>query len=541
MTKFEVDTVSRRSWYALWAVFLLLLMWPAILNKGVFLFPDTSTYIRSADGAVVRLSGYTTHWSEALYRKYPQAVSNSSNENEKPSPVASAGADQNVLAGRSIYYGAALYVADYLGSFWIMAIAQAALVATASLLMARRLAGLDAGPNDLLPILLVPILTSAGFYTAFMMPDLLASLALAATAMIGLFWQGMPRKERTFWLAVLILALVSHSANILIVAIVSGCIIVFGRLGKRRLVQMPVLGALALAIISEVAFNEAIRFETGQPPVRPPFLIARLIDDGPGYSYLRDRCPTRPDLVLCRYLDRLPQPSDTFLWAEGNNGVFSVISPAEQRLLSSQENEFVLGVIRDHPVAVVKNSIGRFFNQLSSTGMMEFDGQLFDPQKLPVQIRSEYLQTGAAQNRIPVEFFSTTALLGVLLSGIGLVWIFWAHRKDSHRFRDQSILFGIVLLGILTNALVCGAISTPHDRYQTRLLWLVPLIFLSIVKSLVLLPPFMRAQNDPDKSQHKGKGEPGPNLIAFIAKVIRDSTTHRRSKILPKTVPGLSL
>ena len=526
-----MEIVSRRGWLALWAGFAVLLMWPAILNKGVFLFPDTSTYIRSADGAIVRLSGHTTHWSDALYRKYSHAVSNSSIERQNS--VISTGADQNVLAGRSIYYGVALYVADMLGSLWFMALAQVVLVASASVLMARRLAGLESRPSELLPILLVPIVTAAGFYTAFMMPDILAPLALGATAMIALFWTGMLRKERTFWFAVLVLALVSHSANILIVAIVSGCILVVGRFCKRRLSQLPVLVALTLAIISEVAFTEAIRYETGYPPVRPPFLTARLIDDGPGYSYLRERCPTKPNLVLCRYLERLPQPSDTFLWANGKTGVFSAISPADQQLLSSQEDTFVIGVILSRPAAVVKSSIDRFFDQLSRTGLMEFNGQLLDPQKLPPQIQNEYLRTSAAQNRIPVEFFSTVTLSGALLSAFGLAWILWAHRKDTDKMRDQSIFVFIVLLGLLVNALVCGAMSTPHDRYQTRLLWLIPLVFLSLVKSLILLPPFMRAQNDPYKSQHKGKSKPGPNQITFISKIIRNSTPDRRSQILP--------
>ncbi len=536
-----MEIASRRGWLPIWAGFVLLLMWPAILNKGVFLFPDTTTYIRSADGAVASFSGHTTRWSEVFYRQYPQAASNNSIQKETSSPVTSNDADRNVLAGRSIYYGAALYVADMLGSFWFMAFAQAALIAVASLLLARRLAGLEKGPVQLLPVLLVPMITAIGFYAAFMMPDFLASLALGATAMIGIFWPRMLRKERAFWFVVLVLALISHSANILIVSILSACILVFAIFRKQRLTQLPVLGALTIAIICEIAFTEAIRYQTGAPPVRPPFVTARLIDDGPGYFYLRDRCPTKPNLILCRYLDRLPVPSDTFLWAKGKNGVFSAIPPSEQQLLSSQEGAFVIGVARDRPMTVVKNSIARFFDQLSRTGLMEFNGQLFDPQKLPTDVQSEYLGTRAAQNRIPVVFFSNLAFAGFLISGLGLGWVLWAHRSDPDKLRDRSIFIGIILLGILVNAFVCGAMSTPHDRYQTRLLWLIPLIFLSFVRLSVLLPPFIRAQNDPDEREHKDNRQPGPNPIAFIPKIIRHRATHRSGKILPKAVPGLGL
>jgi len=38
------------------------------------------------------------------------------------------------------------------------------------------------------------------------------------------------------------------------------------------------------------------------------------------------------------------------------------------------------------------------------------------------------------------------------------------------------VFAGLVVLGVLTNALVCGALSTPYDRYQARVVWLLPLL-----------------------------------------------------------------
>jgi hypothetical protein len=36
----------------------------------------------------------------------------------------------------------------------------------------------------------------------------------------------------------------------------------------------------------------------------------------------------------------------------------------------------------------------------------------------------------------------------------------------------------VVLLAILANAFVCGALSNPHDRYGARIAWLAPFIVL---------------------------------------------------------------
>jgi hypothetical protein len=58
-------------------------------------------------------------------------------------------------------------------------------------------------------------------------------------------------------------------------------------------------------------------------------------------------------------------------------------------------------------------------------------------------------------------------MLGLLLV-IG--WGLYARRHD---------LAGVAvftLLALLGNAFICGALSNPHDRYQSRLVWLATLI-----------------------------------------------------------------
>ena len=40
--------------------------------------------------------------------------------------------------------------------------------------------------------------------------------------------------------------------------------------------------------------------------------------------------------------------------------------------------------------------------------------------------------------------------------------------------RDARIFAAIVILGILGNALICGGISQPANRYGARVIWLLP-------------------------------------------------------------------
>ena len=58
-------------------LFGLLLVWPAVLNRGPFLFPDTTAYLRSVDAAVVRVTGHRSAWSNADVLRVADQVSSS--------------------------------------------------------------------------------------------------------------------------------------------------------------------------------------------------------------------------------------------------------------------------------------------------------------------------------------------------------------------------------------------------------------------------------------------------------------------------------
>ena len=40
------------------------------------------------------------------------------------------------------------------------------------------------------------------------------------------------------------------------------------------------------------------------------------------------------------------------------------------------------------------------------------------------------------------------------------------------------MLPGLVLVGLIGNAIICGTFSNPHDRYQSRAMWLPALVLL---------------------------------------------------------------
>ena len=76
-------------------------------------------------------------------------------------------------------------------------------------------------------------------------------------------------------------------------------------------------------------------------------------------------------------------------------------------------------------------------------------------------------------NDFPLAIYSTVTIFAAVLAsafvGVAL----------TRRWKDVSaelkVICIITFLGFLLNALICGALSGPHERYQARLTWLLPL------------------------------------------------------------------
>jgi hypothetical protein len=62
---------------------------------------------------------------------------------------------------------------------------------------------------------------------------------------------------------------------------------------------------------------------------------------------------------------------------------------------------------------------------------------------------------------IPVAFGSMLAMLGLIGHAV------WRRRRD-----DITLLAATVTLALLGNAVLCGVISGPHDRYGARMVWI---------------------------------------------------------------------
>src|SRR5262249_7624434 len=100
---------------------------------------------------------------------------------------------------------------------------------------------------------------------------------------------------------------------------------------------------------------------------RPPFLMARIVSDGPGRWYVQQHCkPGEPRFVVCRFPERIFDSADEFLW--GERSVWQNLHGEEREQIKREEFPFALAVLRTYPRAQISTSLKEGLQQLITFG-----------------------------------------------------------------------------------------------------------------------------------------------------------------------------
>jgi hypothetical protein len=233
----------------------------------------------------------------------------------------------------------------------------------------------------------------------------------------------------------------------------------------------------------------------GQPALWPPFLLARVVSDGPGTWYLRERCGAGAGYALCAHLDALPTRSaGEFLWETApGRGVLSRASNAEVRRIVAEQAEVVLSAVAAYPLEQLAASARNFGRQLAAFGVGEFAQTPAFGEKLAALLPAEaeaYARTRVARSAAAGEDGSGWALAALgavhaaalVLSSLAAAaaLLLLPPRRGSGEGRPgrgaEAALVLAVAAGIVANAAVTGIISEPHDRFGARVVWALPMV-----------------------------------------------------------------
>ena len=146
-----------------------------------------------------------------------------------------------------------------------------------------------------------------------------------------------------------------------------------------------------------------------------------------------------------------------------------------------EEIPFAVATLRTYPRAQLTISGANFWQQLSTFEIG------FDPNEWMVQQfdeafpsgKAQFLQSRQAGSDLPFDFLSMIQSWTVVVS-LALIFAFalllW--RRWTFRLAGLSL---VIISAVLANALVTGVLSTVEDRYQSRVVWLIPFLAVTFI------------------------------------------------------------
>jgi hypothetical protein len=505
-------TLSERWWFALPA-FMLLLLIPTLIHGQPFLTWDTAQYYhygaQLVGFATARISPTTGRsvlkQLEIADQERPGSLEDGFSEQASTTPDTSDKAliDQKSRAGGMAFYGSRspfysiwLYSVAWALNLWGVLITQAAATAWVIWRAATHTAGAHRFEAGVAIAALSTFGASAWFVVGFVMPDIYAALALICVALLFAYADRMSLLERAGLVAILAASAAFHATHLVVAAVLSLAGIGathFLRSEKRPLRSRALLAtasALTVAVGLQFAFDTAARAVLGASPKRPPLMTARLLADGPGRHHLDSVCPETPTFLICAYRNWGFESADEFLWSSAS--VFQTLSVEQRLRLIEEEPRFVIAVAMHYPFSVLKaavaNAVVQFVLVWPADAWIDPGASFSDPawsgadlfQVAPLDLC--VANPGRCVPTLPGALIASSVAITVVLSFGVIAAHFGAARRRRSDTKaidcayERAIIFAfLILVGLVANAGICGAISGPHTRYQTRVVWLVVL------------------------------------------------------------------
>jgi hypothetical protein len=335
-------------------------------------------------------------------------------------------------------------------------------------------------PSRLIVSSIALVLTTAlPWLASMLLTDIFAGLSVLSLFILVLHGERISTPEKILLFVFTAFAAATHSATL---GVLFG-LCALGFIARPLLREKIPLAGLAQGSLTLVAgammllgANFALSGQLAWTPGGTGVAFGRMLQDGIVARYLRDHCP-QAQLKLCPYRDRLPATADQFLWG---NSMFNTLGRFKG--LGDEMDVIVTRSLAEYPMLQAKAAAAATAQQLvdvatgeGSIGWIPHTYGIIE-RYLPAQLapmRAAHQQhwdiNFEAINRIhvPVALLSMLAVLAMFVHGL-----------VRRRLDDLALLAATVSLALLGNAVICGVISGPHDRYGARMAWVATLVAL---------------------------------------------------------------
>lgn len=401
-----------------------------------------------------------------------------------------------VAGARSPFYGLLLFLTATFGTLWVLAFVQALLAAWVVCLMLR---AMDLGPSIGRWLAMTTILalgTSLPFFAAFAMPDIFIAIGIVVVALTLVYPEHLSWQERVGCLVLLALCAAFHRSCLITVAALAICAVaalVFVGLDARRIAGRvgTVAAALAIAGMAPAAFDIAYKRDTGLSRIAPPFLMARVLADGPGRTYLAAFCPGGASPTLCAMAKRAFKTEGDILWnTDPAVGIYQASDAPTRRRLKAEEPAFVAAAVAYSPWAQLKASTRNVLEQIRLYWVDDplenpslflsgpFDGRTAMRSVVPgaaACIDDESVCDARVDDVVLARLHLLVLVVALLVI---IARVAAALRPGLSAGADGRVTLaaaGLLVLGLVLNDAVCAIFAGSFPRYEARAVWLLPM------------------------------------------------------------------
>lgn len=339
---------------------------------------------------------------------------------------------------------------------------------------------------------ILTFVTGIGWYSNQIMPDIFTPVCVMLIAILVLEKETGYLKKGIF-AVILSYSLTTHFSNLWMGAVLMVALfvtkIVFGKYVKENLfhISFKKLFFIATIIVSAWILLPCINLICEKKFILSKgshvFLMAHLDDTGILKKFLDDKCNT-PDFKecrLCMYKDSLPGELSEFMWSG------KIVEKTGGWLGSEKEYNRIIRGTLIHPRYLFLNIYKSFTygciqlaNNDIGQGLTAYTEDSPPYGQIKWHFRDElnnYLNSrqnkwnGATLNFTTLNIFHRILLI---ISLLFIIAIFTTPIRET--IQPELITFIIIfLLAIIINAFVTGGLNAPCERYQARIVWLLPL------------------------------------------------------------------
>lgn len=385
-----------------------------------------------------------------------------------------------LVPSRSTVFGLYLHYGEPLG-FWINLALQSLATLWLLQLTLRVLAIMQTFRFVAISLVLM-LSTALPWLASMLLTDIFAGLSVLSLFLLVIGGNKTSMLEKLALFVFTAFAAGTHSATlgVLVGLCIAGWLLrpwLGRRLPISGLVQATmtiVAGSLML-----LAANHALSGQWAWTPGGYGVAFGRMMQDGIVARYLDEHCG-RETYRLCPYRNELPPTADEFLWGKS---VFNTLGRFEG--MNEEMSRIVVKSLAAYPAWQAGAALRAMGQQLlhvatgeGTSGWIPHTYGIIE-RYIPAQVAP---MRAAHQQHWELNFDHVNRLhVPVALASMLGLLVLLAHSIRRRRLDDLTLLAGTVALALLGNALICGVISGPHDRYGARMVWVATFVVLMAV------------------------------------------------------------